>query len=158
MRKRGRPRVFRDFVLFVFVPFVLALLGSTDAGASGRLVVEAAWIRAAPPGSAMRAGYAVLRNAGDTPVVVRGATSTVFESVSLHETVEVEGVERMRALGVIEIAPGSSVALAPGGRHLMLMRPLRELASGATATIHFDTDAGAGADADFVVREAPPDH
>jgi copper(I)-binding protein len=135
---------------------LLALTSGVAAHAAGRLVVGGAWIRTAPPGAMMLAGYATLRNAGDAPIRVRGASSDAFGAVSLHETVETGGVEHMRALGGIDIAPGDSVRLAPGGKHLMLMRPARELAAGARLEIHFDADSGNGTNAEFVVRDDAP--
>lgn len=136
----------------------LACLASfaTNADAAGKLEIFDAWIREAPPGAAMLAGYARLRNDGDAPVTVRSAHSDAFGNVSLHETIDADGVERMRPIAQLTIAPGASVVLAPGGKHLMLMHPTRPLGAGASATIHFDTGADGGADATFVVRDAPP--
>jgi copper(I)-binding protein len=126
------------------------------ATAAGRVVVEKAWIRTAPPGAMMLAGYAKLRNAGDAPVTVIGAASDVFGDVLLHESIEENGVERMRALGELTIAPGTTVEFAPGGKHFMLMHPRRELDAGAKVKIHISTSSGAGTDTEFVVRDAAP--
>lgn len=128
------------------------------AHAEGRLVIEDAWIRTAPPGAAMRAGYATLRNGGDAPLVVRGARSDAFGAVSMHATLMDDGVARMRELPEILLAPGEQVRLEPGGTHLMLMRPARELEAGAKATIVFETgDGNSTATADFLVRDASDD-
>lgn len=135
----------------------LILFGvAANAFAAGHLVVENAWIRAAPPGAAMLAGYATLKNVGDASVVVTGANSADFGNVSLHESVNENGVERMRPLGDVAIAPGASVAFAPGGRHFMLMDAKRELKTGDSAKIHISTKIENGVDADFVVRDAAP--
>lgn len=123
--------------------------------ADGRLVVEDAWIRTAPPGAPMRAGYATLRNGGDAPLVVRGARSDAFGAVTMHATQIDDGVARMRELSEIRLDPGEKVVLEPGGRHLMLMRPSRDLEAGAKATIVFEIGEGIStATADFVVRDA----
>lgn len=134
-----------------------ACVCSLPAQAAGRLEVRDAWIRAAPPGAMMLAGYAQLRNVGDAPVVIVGASSDAFGSVSLHESVSENGVERMRPLGRITIAPGAGVALRPGGKHLMLMQPKGAMTPGASAPIRFETGGGTMADATFVVRESAPD-
>jgi copper(I)-binding protein len=135
----------------------LFLIGSAAPSyGDGRLVVERAWIRVAPPGATMHAGYAILRNTGDAPLRVIGADSPDFGAVSLHESIAENGVERMRPLGDVSIAPGSSVEFAPGGKHFMLMRPKRELADGAKVKMHISTDAGGGATADFVARADVP--
>jgi len=135
---------------------LLALGYVMSAHAAGRLVVEKAWIRAAPPGAAMLAGYATLKNAGDAPLVVTGASSADFGDVSLHESFSENGVERMRPLGDVVIAPGASVAFAPGGKHFMLMDARRELKTGDLVKIHISTRPGPGADAQFSVRESTP--
>ncbi|MBU6198048.1 MAG: copper chaperone PCu(A)C [Xanthomonadaceae bacterium] len=132
----------------------LLLLGcATNVGAAGHLVVEQAWIRAAPPDAPMLAGYATLKNDGDAPVVVTGASSADFGDVSLHESFSENGVERMRQLGNVSIAPGASVVFTPGGKHFMLMDAKRALKSGDWVKIHISTKSGTGADADFVVRD-----
>jgi len=136
----------------------LALLacGASNAFAAGHLVIEHAWIRTAPPGAMMLAGYARLRNDGDAPLTLSGADSAAFGSVSLHETVSENGVEHMRALGEFALAPGQSVAFEPGGKHFMLMRPQHELAAGERVEIHVATTIGDGASGTFVVGDAAP--
>jgi len=135
---------------------VLALASIEAASAAGRLEVTGAWIRTAPPGAMMLAGYATLRNTGDAPLTVIGADSEAFGDVSLHESIEIDGVARMSALGSIEIAAGASVVLAPGGKHLMLMRPKAEPKSGGSIKIHIAAKPGEGTTANFVVRDAAP--
>jgi len=138
------------------VLFLLAVLASQTATAAGRLEIRGAWIRTAPPSAMMLAGYATLHNGGDAPLTVTGASSDAFGDVSLHESIEVDGVARMKALGEIEIAPGASVVLAPGGKHLMLMRPKQEIKTGESIKIRVETKSGESASADFVVRDTAP--
>ncbi len=133
-----------------------ALATGQTALAAGRLEIEGAWIRTAPPGAMMLAGYATLRNTGDAPLTVAAASSEAFGDVSLHESVEVDGVARMKALGAIEIAPGASAVLTPGGKHLMLMHPKHEIKAGESIKIRMTTKSGEEAGADFVVRDAAP--
>ena len=136
--------------------FLLSLALANPAGAAGKLKVEGAWIRTPPPDAVALAGYAVLRNSGDAPVIVHGASSPDFGAVSIHETTEADGVQRMQALDTVEIAPSASVVFAPAGKHLMLMRPSRSLPSGAAVKIHFDTNDSDGVDASFIVRDDAP--
>jgi copper(I)-binding protein len=139
--------------------FLLMSAAATSAHAAGRLVIEQAWIRVAPPGAMMLAGYATLRNDGDASLMLTTAESADFGSVSLHQTVAENGVERMRPLDRLVIAPGARVEFSPGGKHFMLMQPAHELKSGDKVKIHIATDAGDGATAEFVVRdEAPAAH
>ena len=131
----------------------LVLLSAAHALAAGKLTVEQPWIRTAPPTALMLAGYATLRNDGDAPVIVNGADSADFGAVSLHESVSENGIERMRPLREISIAPGTSIAFAPGGKHFMLMRPQRELKMGDTVKIHISTSSGTGEYAEFALRD-----
>ena len=126
------------------------------AGAAGQLQIEQAWIRTAPPGTMMLAGYATLHNIGDAPITVTAANSADFGEVSLHQSVEENGVARMRALGDVVVAPGERIVFAPGGKHFMLMQPKRELKSGEWVKIRLDTKSGEGVTAEFHVRDEAP--
>ncbi len=147
----------RGFLHVRAILTALLLLSAAPLHAAGRLEVDGGWIRAAPPNAMMLAAYGTLRNAGDGPVIFSGAQSADFADVSLHETVEQNGIERMRALGRVVLAPGETMTLAPGGRHLMLMQPKRVLHVGDAVEIRFITENSGSVTANFVVREeAPP--
>jgi copper(I)-binding protein len=118
--------------------------------------LEAAWIRAAPPGATTLAGYAVVRNGCAAPVTVVGAESADFGSVSMHVTVDVDGVSRMREAEPIVVAPKASASFVPGGSHLMLMQPRRALPEGATTAVRLVLADGRRIAADFVVRRDAP--
>jgi len=136
--------------------WLLAFGLTANATAAGHLVIEHAWIRIAPPGAMMLGGYAKLRNDGDVAITITGGDSPDFADVSLHQSIEEDGVEKMRPLGNFEIAPSASVEFAPGGRHFMLMRPKRELSAGDKVKIHISTNSADGVLAEFVVREDAP--
>lgn len=133
---------------------LLALAGTGFAAAETAVKVEQAWIRAAPPGAMMLAGYARLINAGSEPVVIRSASSAAFEVVEFHRTVEEDGVSKMRAAGDLELQPQAEIALEPGGLHLMLMRPRQEIREGATVVIDLLTAEGDIVPAVFSVRRS----
>ena len=101
-----------------------ALLGAVpSARAAGKLSVYDAWIRQAPPGVTMMAGYATLKNEGDAPIKVFTVQSDAFRQSSIHETVVERGVSKMRELPRIDLAPGATIEMKPGGAHLMLQEP-----------------------------------
>ena len=129
---------------------IAAVLASTGADACPNLKVEQAWIREAPPG-AMSAAYATLTNTGKRALVVDGARSPDFGGAGLHRTVVDEGgMARMRE-GKIELAPGASAALEPGGWHLMLFDPARLLKAGDTVPVTLTCGASAR-DFPFLVK------
>lgn len=117
---------------------------------------ENPWIRAAPPTARMLAGYVVLHNRGSEPVALVGASSDRFGLVEVHETIEVDGVARMRQVPRIEIAPGESAMLKPGGRHLMLMRPASVPAEGEQVEIVLRFEGAEPLPVTFVSRREAP--
>jgi copper(I)-binding protein len=106
------------------------------------LAFEAAWVRALPPGMKMTAGFGLLRNDSAETIELSGFTSPQFGDVSLHRTELVDGVSRMREVPSLNLAPGESLALEPGGYHLMLMMPVAPIALGERVTLDISADDG----------------
>ena len=105
----------------------LCACGRDDTGQeSGSSALQKAQVRAArivlpPPGGLMAAGYFELHNPAATALVLEALESAEFESVEMHETVDDDGVSRMRPIANATIAPGETLKFEPGGMHLMLM-------------------------------------
>lgn len=97
------------------------LVGGCAATGSGGLDLENVYSRPAPAGG-MGGAFVTVTNGGDTPDRLIGARTSVAEAVELHETIDDNGVMKMRPVaGGIEIPPGKTVELKPGGMHVMLM-------------------------------------
>lgn len=121
------------------------------------LAFEQPWIRAAPPSAAVMAGYVRIVNRGANQVQIESVSSAAFGAAHLHEMREIDGVMKMRSLDELRVGAGQSAALAPGGLHLMLMRPAAALRAGDTAPIEFVLKDGSRHRVDFEVRaDAPP--
>jgi copper(I)-binding protein len=131
---------------------LLLLVVAPCAMAAGQLGVSNAWIPQAPPGVEMLAGYLTLKNSGDAAVSILAAQSSRFLTVTVHQTVIEDGVSRMRELNHLEIAPGEEVKFAPGGLHLMLMQPRREVLPGERIEITFLLSDGQRVPAMFDVQ------
>jgi len=101
----------------------------------------------------MLAGYCEIRNTGAEAVVVTGAQSASFDEVSLHETVQNKGRASMRLLDTVEIAPGEKVIFSPGGKHLMLVNPVKSLSAGEKVEIIFLMSNGDKVSTGFVIKE-----
>ena len=65
-------------------------------------------------------GYFVFTNQSGERIVLVGAESENIRAIEFHETVEVDGVLRMRRLDSVPVEQGETVAFVPGGRHMML--------------------------------------
>ena len=117
-------------------------------------LVESPWIRQPPVPMPMMAGFAEIRNPCDTQVAIVGARSTAFGAVELHESREVDGVNRMRRVESLPVPANGKVTLARGGLHLMLMRPVAEFAVGQRIAIEIELADGRMLPAQFEVRAA----
>lgn len=92
------------------------------------LLVEDAWARPGPQGG-MSAAYFEIENRTGAADTLLSAASPVAELVELHESYEREGGMRgMRKIPPIPIPSEGEVALAPGGKHVMLIRLTHPLA------------------------------
>ena len=116
--------------------------------------VSEGWVRMPPVSMPMLAGFGRIENTCDTSVVIVGASSPSFDEVSLHETRIVDGISRMRAVPELRIASGDAATLAPGGLHLMLMRPRAPLKAGGVVVIDFALADGGVLRGEFKVRGA----
>jgi copper(I)-binding protein len=119
---------------------VLSLAAHADELAALRL--SDAWVRALPPGQPNTAAYLVVTNAGATPVTIVSASSPIAETVELHTSREVDGMQRMERLDQVQVAAGGNVAFAPGGNHLMLLGLSRMPAPGQEVQICLQTAGG----------------
>jgi len=106
------------------------LLISTSHVSAGGFEVEKAWIREAPPGMKMMAGYMQLENEKSAALNLVGVTSPDFDSIEIHHTVIKDGMASMVHLKSVIIPAYSTVKFEPNGLHLMLIDPKRSLRVG----------------------------
>jgi len=98
--------------------------------ASGVVDINHAWIREAPPGAPMMAGYLCLDNTGDTTLILTGVESAAFTHIMMHRTETVVGIARMVHQNEVIIPAGKQVCFEPGGLHLMMPAPQQRLVAG----------------------------
>ena len=84
---------------------VLGLLGLLLACTRQGIEVSDAWIREAPPGSTVLAGYLTIHNHGSMPVTISGVSGEDFSSIEIHRIVTEDGMSRMQRAGALEIPP-----------------------------------------------------
>jgi len=88
----------------------------------GTLEIGQPWARATPPTAPAGGGYMTITNKGAHPDRLVAVKSPAAGMVQVHEMKMEGNVMRMRELdGGLAIPPGATVALAPGGLHLMMM-------------------------------------
>lgn len=136
------------------VPAALILALSLNAAARGEaeVVVSDAWVREAPPGVAMMAGYMTLRNNTSRSQVLVAASSPGFGAVMMHRTVVKDGMASMEHTRQVELSANTSLMFAPGGYHLMLMNPKKTLRAGDQVVINLEFRGGPVLPVAFQVR------
>lgn len=133
-----------------FVLCLLLFVAPVEAGESS-LSARDGWIRPAPPVAKVRAGYVVIENSGDTEVVLTKASSPDFGAIEIHTMYDDAGTMRMRRVPELRVPAKGKVELKPGGLHLMMFRPQRELAAGGQVEVSI-SGADATVAATLVVR------
>ncbi|MFH5924653.1 copper chaperone PCu(A)C [Roseomonas xinghualingensis] len=108
----------------------LAFVLPAAAQPSG-IVVEQPWARAALQGGTGGA-FLTLRNTGSQPDRLISASTPLARSTEIHETVRDGDVMRMRPVPALEVPPGGTVTLRPGGAHVMMMGLTQALRPGTT--------------------------
>ena len=119
---------------------------------AGELVVKDPYVRATPPGQKVTGGFMHLVNDSNKTVSIVDAHSDVAKKVELHKTQMEDGMMRMRRVKEIVIKPGETVALQPGGLHVMFMGLKQGLKPGDQVAIELQLNDGARLQVDAPVR------
>ena len=86
----------------------------------GALKIAQPWSRATPRSAPVAAGYLKITNTGAEADRLVSLVTSIAGKPSIHEMAMDNGVMKMRPLAAgLEIGPGKSVELKPGGFHLM---------------------------------------
>lgn len=97
----------------------------------GAIRIEAPWTRATPKGAQVGGGYLKITNTGKQSDRLIGGSLPIAGRFEVHEMAIVDGVMRMRELPKgLEIKPGETVELKPGGYHVMFMQLKEPLVAG----------------------------
>ena len=97
----------------------------------GPIQITAPWARATPKGASTGAAYMTITNTGKTPDKVSCVSSDASAECQIHTMTMNNGVMQMRPVeGGLEIKPGETVTLKPGGLHVMLVNLKHPLEQG----------------------------
>lgn len=103
--------------------------------------------------AATTAAYFVLVNHEPGAVTLTSESSPIAEAAGLHETMDMGGTMHMSALDApLVIAPGDSLVLKPGGRHLMVSGLSRRLVAGDSLPLLLNFSDGRALRAVAVIR------
>jgi hypothetical protein len=101
---------------------ILPSLAWSHGYKAGDLEIGHPWTRATPPAAKVAGGFLKITNKGGQPDRLLSAAFEGSNTVEVHEMSNEGGVMRMRELPRgLEIKPGETVELKPGGYHLMFI-------------------------------------
>lgn len=134
----------------------LVLAACNAPTTSGELHIEQAWARTTPPGATTGAGYLTIVNETAADRLV-SASSPVADTVELHESALDGMVMTMRPLGPVEIKAGETLALAPGGKHLMFTGLKAPFVAGQKIPLTLTFEIAGVKTVELEVRNAAPE-
>jgi periplasmic copper chaperone A len=114
-----------------------------SALARAEILASGGWSRETVPGARMGVGYVVIQNTGGKPRKLLRITTTVTDSVQLHQSsVDAQGMAHMWPMGTLELGPGETVRFEPNGRHLMFVDLNAPLKAGTHIPLTLEFDGG----------------
>jgi copper(I)-binding protein len=89
-------------------------------GIADKILVNDPYVRAVPPVVKTSAAFMQFQNSGEAEQFLVSASTPAAAAVELHMHTMDDGVMRMRQIAHIHLPPKQTVALQPGGLHIML--------------------------------------
>ena len=135
-----------------------AQLARAAAVAVGSIHISQAWARATPKGAAAGAAYMTVTNKGAASDRVSCVSDDASAQCQIHSMTMDNGVMQMRPVeGGLEIKPGETMTLKPGGFHIMLLDLKHPLEPGQSlkATLKFDHAGSVDVDYPIAAIGAP---
>lgn len=146
-------RIRHVFCVIVIGAMLIGCGGQQSPPVAEGLQVSEGWVRATPPVSPVAAGYLRLHNPGKKTLRVIGLQSPLAARVESHDMMMENGQMRMRATELV-LAPGESLSLEPGGKHLMFFEPAQPFEAGGSVPLVIEVDDGTRLMLDLPVRDS----
>lgn len=142
--------------LFLAALAALLVTGAASAAPARPTTVRLTGGRVAkvPAASPNTAAFFVLHNPGPKPLALIQASTPAANATELHEMRMVDGKAQMRMVRRIEIPARDSVALAPGGTHVMLIGLKAPLPAGTRVPLRLAFSDRTTLDVELEVRSA----
>ena len=140
---------------------VLITAGAVAAlshAAEVNLSLSSAWVRPTLGAGRTTAAYVSITNNGTTADRLVAAEVPHASSVEIHTAGMEDGIMRMRRLEGLDIAPGATVLLAPGGFHIMVIGLSEPIKSGEEVPLTLVFEEAGSLTITATVSLAPPAH
>ena len=118
----------------------------------GSIHITQPWARATPKGASAGAGYMTITNKGTTADRLSCVSDDASAQCQIHSMTMEGGVMKMRPVeGGLEIKPGETVTLKPGGFHVMFVELKHPLERGQTVKAKLKFDKAGTLDVDYPI-------
>tara|TARA_A100001037_G_scaffold61461_1_gene53477 strand:+ start:26 stop:478 length:453 start_codon:yes stop_codon:yes gene_type:complete len=119
-----RPKSIKHLVLITLLSI------SFGQKSLAELQMDNAWVRSAPPNSKVFSGYLRFKNVSANEITINKMKSNAFDQIEIHSSFIEDGISTMRKIDNLRISENSEMKLEPGGYHLMLMSPKKDIKEG----------------------------
>ena len=119
----------RTIAFALLAATVLSGTALADDYLAKTLRISSPFTRATPPGAKVAGAFLSIENQGKETDRLVSVSSPIAGLAQIHEMVVDGGLMKMRAVKGIDLKPGATVELRPGGYHVMLedlKRPLQQ--------------------------------
>ena len=144
----------RGIAAFIAVAMTQICLQSAQAADYdvGSIHISQPWTRATPKGASSAAAYMTITNNGNAADRLNCVSSDASAVCQVHTMTMEGGVMKMRPVeGGLEISPGATVTLKPGGLHVMLVNLKHPLEKDKTVKIKLKFDTAGTVDVEYPV-------
>ncbi len=123
----------------------------------GDLTIEHPWARPTAGPNLLGAAYMTLKNGGKEADTLQSASSPDAGMVMIHQNIQgANGVMEMRHVeGGLTVPPGGTVALQPGGYHIMLMGLNHNLEEGESFPLKLSFAHAGSVDVEVKIEKKP---
>lgn len=123
-------RILLDLSAAISLTLAAILTSASGASASSVMVTEAFARASTTPMTTSGAAYVSLINHGTEADRLVSASTPAARTAEIHKSEVVGGIMRMATAGVLEIPVNGTLAMKPGGYHIMLIGLVKPLKTG----------------------------
>ena len=119
------------------ITLILLLMGC-DSLKTSDLIFNDLTVYAPRAGNRVTAGVTNITNNSPDTITINSISSPQFNIVEIHETIMNNGIASMIKINTLTILEKQSVSLKPGGKHLMLIDPVKRISEGEEIRLIFE--------------------
>ena len=119
------------------ITLILLLIGC-DSLKTSDLIFNDLTVYAPRAGNRVTAGFTNITNNSPDTITINSISSPQFNVVEIHETIMNNGIASMIKINTLTILEKQSVSLKPGGKHLMLIDPVKRISEGEEIRLIFE--------------------